>query len=548
MKRAKSQVLHKLLSAINKTIKGADTRLQDRGRRKFISRSAMAMAGMALSSGLPVLSSCRVGTGSKNEPHDDVLDVAILGSGISGLNCANHLLNSGLNFRVFEADRRAGGRILTHYNDPLGIGVYPEFGGDFIDSNHEDMLALAREFNLGLVDLIEEQEEHKWIKDIYFFDGRRISEKEIIKEFKKIAPKIAHDAKSLGEAYDTEAAVKLDHTPLADYIESLPCAKWLKELFVAAWVAEYGLDCSELSTLNMLDMIDTDTEEGFYIFGDSDERYRIEGGNTKVIEGLISKIGADRIQLNYEVQSIEETEESTYKIGFKNEKSIKARAVVCTLPFTILRNLDLKLKNVSPLKQKCIDELGYGKNTKLVLAYDGQPWRNKKSNAMGYLFTNDMTNGWDGSVNRQKGSSHGAYVAYFGGEFSQKLSDESFKNALAPPTHSWRTELPEPTVNGFVTELDRIFPHSKEKYLNKHIFVNWIEYPYVKASYSCYKTGQWTSIAGLEMEPIGNFFFAGEHCSELFQGFMNGGAETGRVVAQRVKEKIAIGENAVSNA
>ena len=95
-------------------------------------------------------------------------------------------------------------------------------------------------------------------------------------------------------------------------------------------------------------------------------------------------------------------------------------------------------------------------------------------------------------------------------------------------------KLPEDKVNGFVDELDKIFVHSKEKFLGKHIFVNWIEFPYVKASYSCYKPGQWTTIAGLEMEAVGNFYFAGEHCSELFQGFMNGAAETGRRVAEEL--------------
>lgn len=31
---------------------------------------------------------------------------------------------------------------------------------------------------------------------------------------------------------------------------------------------------------------------------------------------------------------------------------------------------------------------------------------------------------------------------------------------------------------------------------------------------------------------MGNLYFAGEHCSTDFQGFMNGGAETGRRAAQ----------------
>lgn len=530
----KNKLLNNLMKSLSNEVKVHYQNSKTYDRREFINKSAKALAGAAVIYSLPSLvTSCN--SGKQNEDTDnDLLDVAILGGGISGLNCANHLLDSKLSFKIFEADHRLGGRILTHYNDPLGLGVYPEFGGDFVDSDHADMISLTKEFNLGLVDLIEEQETNSWVKDIYFYDGRKLSEEEIIAEFRKIAPGIAKDISDLGENYDTDRAVELDNTPLSDYIENLNCAKWLKELFDSAWVAEYGLDCNELSTLNMLDMIDTDTDEGFYVFGSSDERFRIEGGNSKIIEGLVKKVGEERIATQHQVNTITEQEDGTYVIKFDNNETVKARFVVCTIPFTILRKLKLELKNMSEQKRKCIDELGYGKNTKLVLAYEGQPWRSKENNAMGYLFTKDMTNGWDGSVNRAPESKNGAYVAYFGGDFSQKLCDVSTKSPMAPPTHVWRTELPEDKVNGFVDELDKIFVHSKEKFLGKHIFVNWIEFPYVKASYSCYKPGQWTTIAGLEMEAVGNFYFAGEHCSELFQGFMNGAAETGRRVAEEL--------------
>lgn len=533
MRKSKNKLLSRLLNELKPEVSSQLKNSKSYNRREFITKTAQATAGAAVLCSLPsFLTSCK----SEKPDNEDsnLLGVAILGGGISGLNCANHLLNSNLSFKVFEADRRTGGRILTHYNDPLGLGVYPEFGGDFVDSDHSDMIALAKEFNLGLVDLIEEQETNGWIKDIFYFDNRRLSEEEIINEFKKIAPKIAKDIEDLGEDYDTPRAVELDNLPLSEYIESLDCAGWLKDLFVAAWVAEYGLDCNELSTINMLDMIDTDTDEGFYVFGTSDERYRIEGGNSKIIENLVKKIGKDNISTGYQVNTIKELEDGSYQIKFDNGEEVKSKYVVCTIPFTILRNLNLELKNMSPTKRKCIDELGYGKNTKLILNYDGQPWRSKESNAMGYLFTNDMTNGWDGSVNRTPGSTNGAFVAYFGGEFSQKLCDESSRNPVSPPDHVWRTELPKEKVDGFVNELDKIFPKSKEKFLGQHIFVNWIEYPYVKASYSCYKPGQWTTIAGHEMEPVGNFYFAGEHCSELFQGFMNGAAETGRIVAEEL--------------
>ena len=539
MRKSKNNLLSKLLATLNQEVKVHRSEVQNYDRRKFITQTAKAAIGATIIYSTPsFLTACKSEKPS-SKVDENLLDIAILGGGMSGLNCANHLLNSGLSFKIFEADRRVGGRILTHYNDSMGLGIFPEFGGDFIDSNHQDMLDLAKEFNLELIDLIAEQESKQWIKDIYYFDNRKISEEEIIQEFKKIAPKIAEDVASLGENYDTPDAEILDNTPLSTYIQSLNCANWLKDLFVAAWVAEYGLDCEELSTLNMLDMIDTSTAEGFKVFGTSDERFRIKGGNSEIIKGLAAKVGEENIHKGYEVKSIVEQEDGSYLISFNNEKEIRSKAIVCTLPFTILRNLKLDLKDMRPEKRKCIDELGYGKNTKLVLGYNSQPWRSKENNAMGYLFTNDMTNGWDGSENRTENNTNGAYVAYFGGDYSQKLCDASTQSPLAPKTHSWRTELPKEKVQGYVDELDKIFTHSKAHFTGHHVFVNWIDYPYVKASYSCYKVGQWSTIAGLEMEPVGNFFFAGEHCSEMFQGFMNGAAETGRRVAEMMVNAIS---------
>lgn len=76
---------------------------------------------------------------------------------------------------------------------------------------------------------------------------------------------------------------------------------------------------------------------------------------------------------------------------------------------------------MTPEKRKCIDELGYGINTKLVLGYEGQPWRSKENNAMGYLFTKDMTNGWDASLNRTENNENGAYVAFSVASFRSRF-------------------------------------------------------------------------------------------------------------------------------
>ena len=69
--------------------------------------------------------------------------------------------------------------------------------------------------------------------------------------------------------------------------------------------------------------------------------------------------------------------------------------------------------------------------------------------------------------------------------------------------------------------------------------MHWPTFPWTKASYSCYKPGQWTTIAGAEGLPVGNLFFAGEHCSYDFQGYMNGAAQSGADTAKAVMAKVS---------
>jgi monoamine oxidase len=47
-------------------------------------------------------------------------------------------------------------------------------------------------------------------------------------------------------------------------------------------------------------------------------------------------------------------------------------------------------------------------------------------------------------------------------------------------------------------------------------------------------------LAGAEGLSVGNLLFAGEHCSREFQGFMNGGAQTGRLVAEAILHRLGV--------
>jgi monoamine oxidase len=52
--------------------------------------------------------------------------------------------------------------------------------------------------------------------------------------------------------------------------------------------------------------------------------------------------------------------------------------------------------------------------------------------------------------------------------------------------------------------------------------------------------GQWRAIRGEEGKRAGNVYFAGEHCSLAAQGYMEGGAETGRHAAESILKRAGV--------
>jgi monoamine oxidase len=167
-------------------------------------------------------------------------------------------------------------------------------------------------------------------------------------------------------------------------------------------------------------------------------------------------------------------------------------------------------------KIKAINELGYGTTSKVIFGVNERVWRDNKYS--GYLFSNEIQNGWDSSMGQNDNLGNGSYTVFLGGNLGKSLTKDN--------------------TSSYIQKLNQIFLSKKETFNNKKIVFNWSSYPYSLGGYSAYKVGQWSEIAGQEKEPVNNLFFAGEHCSEDFQGYMNGGAETGRIAAQSVINKI----------
>ncbi len=453
--------------------------------------------------------------------------IAILGGGIAGLHCAWKLQNAGIHAKVYEASSRAGGRMFTLHNR-FGQGLNTEAGGEFLDSNHEDMLGLAKHFKLPLLDVTEDKSGYEEI--VFHHNGNKYSQEDAAKAFEPIVEKLLRDRIACGEDYDTPFAESLDVMSMEQYIKKLDCEIWLQDLLIVAYVGEYGLDAGEQSTLNFVSFIGFPKDGKLPLFGDSDERYKVIGGNEQIIYKLAESLG-DKIKFQKQIKAIS-LKGKKYTIDFEQGEPVTADIVICTIPFTILRNIDLKIPNIDPVKLKCIKELGYGQNNKLLLGMKERTWRMGARPTLGYTYDTMVHTGWDNSHMQNNNTGPAGFTVFLGGS-------ESLGLAAKTTAVNGKRKLETTTLDKFIGRMNGIYGGFKDHFNNDHEVITWTGNPLTKGSYVCYKTGQWSTIAGMEIKPLNNtFLFAGEHCSSAFAGFMNGAAETGRLAAEQIIAKV----------
>jgi monoamine oxidase len=448
--------------------------------------------------------------------------VVIVGGGVAGLNAAYTLKKNRIIAPVYDANTRVGGRMYTGQNI-CGQGLYAELGGEFIDTSHLEIRRLCREFGLTLRDRHIPAESR--LKAAYFFDGQHHSERQVIEAFRPIARRMLVDINKLSDEITSRTVspddMRLDMMSMAAYLDSIGCTGWFRKLLDAAFISEYGLETDQLSSIAMLYLISADTSKGFEIFGESDERFKVAGGNERVTIELHKRVRA-QIHLEHRLEAIRQNAGGDYTLTFDNggtRSDVTADVVLLTLPFTMLREVDTSKLPLPEWKRNAIQNLSYGPCAKLFFGVNDRLWR--KSGYSGEIFSDQgFQLAWDNSM-FQPGKA-GGVTMYFGG-------DEAIATGQGTPAEQIAKRLPA---------FDQAFPGAQALFNGTTNRFHWPSFRWTKMAYAAYSVGQFTNIAGLEFEPVGNIHFAGEHTSLDSQGYMEGGAETGKRAAQAVLRKL----------
>jgi monoamine oxidase len=486
-------------------------------RRQFLGTTAGALA-------LPLLPSCSGDAGDDA----DVIPVAVIGGGIAGLHCAVRLAEAGVDVTVFEASARTGGRMFT------GQGLFPdgqlcELGGELVDSGHTTIRGLCEELGLALDDLAPVGLE---FVDVFFLETQPapIKAEDLVAPFIPLAERMAATVMA-AEADDAEFA-RIDAMSIPQWLEAeggLAADSVLRQCIEIAYVGEYGLEVDQQSVFNLLYLIDyeLDDDQGFRIFGDSDERYHVHAGSQAVTDGLAARI-EERIEREHVLVAVAQ-DGDRYRLVFETadgDVEIRAQHVVLATPFTALREVDLAAAGLPAEKLQVIAELGYGTNSKLMLGFSTRFWETLGSNGGLFSDVGDIQATWDSS--RGQAGATGILTNFVGGERGVALGEGTAEERAAE----------------VVPALNVVFTGIAKHYLEgSAVRQHWPSAPFHRGSYACYRPGQW-AFYGTEGARAGNLHFCGEHTSLDFQGYMEGGAETGGLVALEILTDLGMAPSA----
>ncbi|MDQ3056791.1 MAG: NAD(P)/FAD-dependent oxidoreductase [Pseudomonadota bacterium] len=446
-------------------------------------------------------------------------EVVIVGAGIAGLTAAWRLRQAGVRVRVFEAQNRIGGRMLS-LRDYFPDGQVIELGGELIDSNHVRIRAMAAEMGLQLDDLLDGDA----TIDTWFFDGRRISEHDIVTAFIPVAAAIERDLATLGDGdityRDAQNATALDTLSIAQWLDNNGVSGWLRKLINVAYTTEMGLEIDQQSALNLLTFIGTEDLKTFKVFGESDERFHVRGGNDLIAQRLGDKV-ADAIETGSVLEAVRSVADG-YALTFRQGsavREVRARQVVLALPFTLLRKVRIDVE--LPLaKRRAIDTLAYGSNAKLMIGYDRRVWRAQQANGAAMSDLPFQTT-WE--TTRKQPGNGGVLTNFTGGRHGVELGQDSAKAQADAATAA----------------IDKVFPGvAAARAGAREVRFHWPSHPWTLGSYACFRPGDWTGLRGAMGESVDGLHFAGEHCALDTQGFMEGGCESGETAASAVLARL----------
>ncbi len=486
-------------------------------RRDFL---RVTGAGGALLAAAPAAMAAKTGGSSAR--------VVIVGAGLAGLTCAYRLRQAGVTATVYEANSRLGGRCWSNRTD-FAAGQIAEHGGELIDQGHARARNLAQELRLPLDNLLAA--EVNGTEADFYFNGTNYPYAQATDDLKAIWQVIHRDLIAAGYPtlynQSTERGRQLDQMSIIDWLDqNVPGGSQspLGKLLDVAYNIEYGAECNRQSALSLLYLLGYNSPGQFTLFGQSNEKYHVRGGNDQIVSSLVSRL-ATPVVTGTALIAIRRNPSGTLTATFQQGArtfDVTADKLVLALPFSILNSaVDLTRADFGTTKMIAIRELAMGTNTKLNMQFSSRHWLTLGNNGDSYSDTGYQAT-WE--VSRGQAGTEGILVDYTGGNIG----------------NSFGVGTPASRAAQFFTQVEPVLPGLGARWNGRATIDYWPGNPYSRGSYAYWQVGQYTRFAGAEGEQDGNAHFCGEHTSIDAQGYLEGAIETGERAASEVTTDLGL--------
>jgi monoamine oxidase len=325
--------------------------------------------------------------------------------------------------------------------------------------------------------------------------------------------KLAHALEGLTTAY--KRTERRWDSPITSGIAARSVAAWLDQTGAddelrATATGLRGFFIADPDELSLLALVDQ--------FADADSpaaggMYRIEGGNDRLASALAAPLGAS-LHLNTELVALSHrgrTVRATVK-NRRTQSQITCDYAVVTLPAVLLRRIPIS-PALTAQQHDAIARLKYGRVTKTLLQFSKRFWRVP---ARPRAFGSPLPFGalWEGNED-QRGRA-GILSLMAGGGASDATQAIVAKHG----------------PRGLADSLDWLGSRHAELIASRQIV--WEQDPHARGGYAYFDPAFDPALRAWLARPSGRLFFAGEHTSVKWQGYMNGAVESGRRAAAEV--------------
>jgi len=432
------------------------------------------------------------------------VSVIVAGAGLAGLSAALDLMAMGADVTILEARDRVGGRVWT-IREGFAEGQHSEAGGDMIDEAQHEIRALAESLGLKLSRILRTG--FGYVRPDA--SGRaRIVDRKATRGWDRLAEHLSELTRRYclaDQRWDSPIAAELARRSVAQWLDERQADKELRATAVGMR-GFFLADPDELSLIALVDQFAASDQPG--------QMYRIEGGNDRLTTALAARLG-DRLRLNTELVAVSHRGRGV-RANIKQARAvsqINGDFLVFALPATLLRRVPIT--PALPAQQHdAIARLKYGRATKTLLQFSRRFWR---APGRPRAFGTPLPLGalWEGNE-EQRGRS-GILALLAGGSASNGTQEIVAKDGML----------------GLISALDWLGADGAALMASRQVV--WEADPWARGGYAFFDPSFDPALRPWLARPFGRLFFAGEHTSVRWQGYMNGAVESGRRAAAEIE-------------